>query len=407
MSKSFRATSWPGGIDNLTPPDRVPQGFVRAAVNVDTTPGGQLHLRTGYASLYAGTAVRGVLALGHKLLVADDTDLVEVDTRTTASRVLRSIAGSGQFIGDTLNDRLYFQTANETLIYDGTDVREWGVPDVLAQPLPSVGTGGALLAGQYKLAVTFSNAEGSEGGTDAPLILTLSAGASLTVNLPAPPSGGTVNLYVSTSNGQTLYLQDTRAAAGSVTLTALRDDTRILTTAYLRRPPLGSVVRTHDAQLAIAAGNVVWTTAPFHPHLVDMRRGYFQYATEVNALLSDGDLFVSADKCYAINSVVADDPGQRTLLEFPAIRGTEVSLPDGRKAWMTRYGQAITAKDTRGTSRLELVNREHYAPADADRGAAVVNDHNGHQTIITTTRMPHGPNPLAARDVFTGEVLRP
>lgn len=407
MSKSFRATSWPGGIDNLTPPDRVPQGFVRAAVNVDTTPGGQLHLRTGYASLYAGTAVRGVLALGHKLLVADGTDLVEVDTRTAASRVLRSIAGSGQFIGDTLNDRLYFQTANETLIYDGEQVLEWGVPDMLVQPLPSIGTGGALLAGQYKLAVTFSNAEGSEGGTDAPLILTLSAGASLTVALPAPPSGGTVNLYVSASNGQTLYLQDTRAAAGSVTLTALRDDTRILTTAYLRRPPLGSAVRTHDAQLAIAAGSVVWTTAPFHPHLVDMRRGYFQYATEVNALLSDGDLFVSADKCYAINSAVADDPGQRTLLEFPAIRGTEVKLPDGRMAWMTRYGQAITARDTRGTSRLELVNREHYAPADADVGAAVVNDYNGHQTIITTTRAPHGPNPLAARDVFTGEVLRP
>ncbi|MNQ46216.1 hypothetical protein D3C85_600260 [compost metagenome] len=49
MSKSIITNDWSGGVDNLAPSDRAPAKFVREAVNVDPTPGGALHLRTGYA----------------------------------------------------------------------------------------------------------------------------------------------------------------------------------------------------------------------------------------------------------------------------------------------------------------------------------------------------------------------
>lgn len=407
MSTSVKTDKWPGGIDNLAPAGRTPAGFVRDAVNVDPTPGGELHLRTGYELTLALADCRGVLALGDNLLIAAGTDLIEYDTRSASSRVLRSIAGAGQFIGDDLDGVLYFFTANEALEYDGERVRTWGVPDVLQQPLPTLGAGGGLLAGQYKLAVTFSDADGREGGTDAPLILTAQLNDAIAITLPTPPDGGRVNLYVSAVNGTTLYLQDSSEVPRVVVVGSVRDDTRILTNALMHAPTVGSVVRTHGSQLAIADGKTVWVTAPMRPHLVDRRRGWFQYPAEVNALLSDSDLFVSADQCYAINSVEADDPGQRVVLEFPAISGTEVSLPDGRGAWMTKYGQAVTAKDTRGTSRMELVNREHYAPTTADHGAGTVLDHNGNQLLITTMRGQQGANPLAASDFFTGEVVRP
>ncbi|MNG14788.1 hypothetical protein D3C84_985720 [compost metagenome] len=73
-------------------------------------------------------------------------------------------------------------------------------------------------------------------------------------------------------------------------------------------------------------------------------------------------------------------------------------LPDGRGAWMTRYGQAIT-----GEGGLQLVNRAHYAPQLAEQGAAGVVEHNGNQMIVTTTRGRHGTNPLAASDYATWE----
>lgn len=398
---------WPGGIDNLAPAGRTPEGFVRDAVNVDPSVGGELHLRTGYEQVAALAGCRGVLALGDKLLIAVGTELIEYDTATQSQRVLRAIAGAGQFVGDDLDGVLYFYTANEALEYDGSRVRTWGVPDVLAQPIPTLSAGGNLLAGQYKMAVTFSDADGREGGTDAPLILTVSAGQQLTVSLPIPPEGGKVNLYVSSVDGLTLYLQESSETQRSVTVANVRDDAKIMTNVLMHAPPVGSAIRTHGSQIAIADGKTVWVTAPMRPHLVDRRRGWFQYPAEVTGLLSDSDLFVSADQCYAINSVEADDPGQRVVLEYPAVPGTAVQLPDGRGAWMTRYGQAVTVKDAGGTSGMVLANREHYAPAPAVSGAATAIDHNGNQLIITATRGQSGQNPLAASDFFTGEVVRP
>lgn len=409
MADSHVRSNWAGGIDNLAPDDRVPDGYLRDALNVDPTPGGALQLRTGYERAFNGTAIRGMLSLGRKLLVADGPNLIELDTRRGTTRTLRTIAAAGVFIGAVLNRRLFLQTATEQLVYDGETVREWGVPDVLVQPMPQVAAGGALLPGQYKLAVTFTDDSGLEGGTDAPLSFAVAAGEQVTVTLPAPPAGGWVNLYLSAPNGQSLYLQDSRTTAATVTVAAMRDDTRLLTTAYLRRPPLGHVMCEHAGQLAIAVGNVVWVTAPFKSHLVDMRQGYYQYAATVNALLSDGDLFVSVtgDQCYALNDTHGDEPGQRTVLDVPAVTGTAVQLPDGRGAWMTEYGQAVTAKDNRGTSYMELVNRAHFAPPSANQGAAGVVKHGGNELIVTATRGPQSVNGLAAVDIFTGEVRRP
>jgi len=397
---------WTGGVDNLTPADRVPKGFVRRAVNVDATPGGELHLRSGYEQVYAGNAVRGVLALGDKLLIADGPELIEFDPQTQGARVLRTIAGAGQFIGAVLNNTLYFQTANESLEYDGRRVRAWGVPDVLAQPLPAVTTGGALRAGIYRLAVTFTDADGREGGTDTPLLVTVPEGGALDVELPAPPEGGRVNLYLGYPNSQTLYLQGQGSAATPLRVTSLRDDTRTLTTARLRAPVIGSVICAHGSQLAIAQGRVVWLTAPMRPHLLDPLRGFLQFPAEVGELMSDQTtLYVSSDVSYSLSDVAGDTPSQREILNFPALRGSAVILPDERCAWMTRYGQAVSVGD--GSGGLQLVNRQHYAPELTAQGAAGVIEHNGNQLIVTTTRGPQGANQLAATDFFIGEVVRP
>lgn len=404
MSKSDKQANWAGGVDNLAPANRTPDGFVRQAVNVDATPGGALHLRTGYERVYTGTGVRGALALGDKLLIADGTSLVELDTRNAETRVLRSIAGAGQFVGDVLAGVLYFCTANEALEYDGQRVRTWGVPDVFQQPLPSVSTGGALPAGQYKLAVTYT-VDGREGGTDAPLQFNVPANGQLSVTLPTPPDDGTVNLYVSAPNGLSLYLQAAQPVGGSVTLTSLRDDTRLLTNAYLHAPLVGTRVRACRGQLAIADGDTVWLTAPLRPHLVDRRSGFFRFPAPVGEVMCDnnGYLFVSSDRCYAIHGVATDSPEQISVLEVPALAGSAVQLSDGSVAWMTPYGQAISTD----SGDMQLVNRPHYAPALAESGAATLFDHNGNQLIITTQHGAQGSSPLAATDQVTGEVVSP
>ena len=138
------------------------------------------------------------------------------------------------------------------------------------------------------------------------------------------------------------------------------------------------------------------------PHLVDRVRGFIQYPAAVGGMVSAGALFVSADKCYALTNVETDGISQQAVLEYPAVAGTMVLMPDGRGAWMTRYGQAITDGDN-----VNLVNRESFAPVNASSGASGVIDDNGDQRIVTTLKGKNSANPLAASDFFIGEIINP
>ena len=402
MTQFKAASDWSAGANNLASKDRLPKNAVRHAVNVDPLPGGTFASRAGYEPIYAGTNVRGVLALGDKLLIADGADLVEFNTQTDTSRVIRAIAATGAFVGTVMNDVLYLSTENETLEYDGTTVKTWGTPDVFNQPVVAAVAGG-LLAGHYQVALTYTDQWGREGGTDRPVVLYVPDNGGVQVTVGPIPAGCVANVYMGAINGSTLFLQGTRTTAGVVTVATLRDDTTQCETALLRAPQPSTRMATHNGVILMAKGGTLSMTRPMQPHLVSRARGFVQYADDIGDVMSDGTaVFVSADKCYALTNVETDGIEQATVLEFPAIAGTSTQLPDGRVAWMTRYGQAISKNGD-----LELPNRQTFAPSPAASGAAGVIDTNGNQLIVTTTRGTQAGNQLAATDFYIGEILNP
>lgn len=393
-------TNWEKGANNIASSDRLPAGFARDILNADPTPGGRLELRIGYERVYDGAAVRGVLALGSKLLIADGASLVEFNTATNSSRVIRTIDSSGHFVGAVLNNELFFCTETECLRYDGTTVRGWGVPDVNAQPPVVVSSGGSIPAGYYQLAMTYTDGDGQEGGTDKPLVVMVNDGGLITVTVPTPPAGCTANLYVGAINSGTPYFQTSTTAGGSVAIGAVRDDTARCGTILMRAPVPGSHITEHNSTLAVANGAVVQMTQPMRKHLVSRATGFFQYPVDVGMLLSvNGVLIISADRTYALDNAETSGVNQRVLLEYPAVAGTAVLLPSGEGAWMTKYGQAIT--DGR---IVRLPNETSFAPIKAGSGAAGVVDHNGNQLVVTTLQGAQRPNSLAASDFFIGEV---
>jgi hypothetical protein len=396
MVEPVRVQNWSAGANNIASRDRLPPNSVRAAVNLDPLPGGRLALRAGFERVYAGTAPRAVLALGGRLLIADGADLVEFDARTNSARVLRSIAGAGPMVGDELNGRLYFCTASEALEYDGQTVRPWGVPDVLQQPAISAALGGTLLAGHYQVAMTYTDQWGREGGTDRPAIIQAPAGGRLDIVVPGIPSGCTANLYVGAVGGSTLYLQRRVQAAGTVEIGSVNDDTARCETILARAPQVGHLVSAHNSVLAVAVDRHVQITRSMRPHLVDRVSGFFQYPAPVGVLLSAaGTLFVSSDKVYALAGLETAEVAQVVAQEYPATPGTAVRLPDGRGAWMTRYGQAVASAEG-----VQLLTRDTYAPVQADSGAAGVLDHNGNQLIVSVLGGLLGRSPLASTDRF-------
>lgn len=394
-------SAWSGGIHNRANAKSVPDGFVHDLVNLDPLVGGELGLRAGYDLRYAATSARGALSVGSRIIFADGSDLVCYDTQTSSANVLAQIANGGRLTGAVLNEELFFCTANETLRFDGSSLRAWGVPTVVDQPVPSV-TGGGLLAGVYQAAMTIVNAQGEEGATVNPIQVNVSDAAGLVFMIPALPTGCTARLYVSPANAETLYLQ--YEGLDTFIVTGVRDDTARLETLNLRAPIGGDHLASLGSVLLIADGKTLWHTLAMSPHLIDHSKNFFQYPADISVVLQvDGGVFVCADKTYFVQAPESGDVIQSKKLEYGAIPGTGSILPDGRAAWMTQYGLAIGALD----GSVTLLTQNNFVPEMAQFGASGVIDHNGSQMVITTMRGQKGPNPLAASDYYEAEIVTP
>lgn len=398
-----RQAAWVAGINNKADWRKVPPDALRNASNIDVRSDGSLALRAGFEQAYAGTAVRGVLALGEELLIADGSDLVRFDSRTNTHLTLASIAGAGRLLGAELNGELFFCTENQTLRYRRGVLRRWGVPTVTAQPMPTVMSGGGLQPGLYQLAMTWVDAAGDEGGTVLPIRINVAAGQAVLVELPAL-AGMTPRLYVSAPNGSTLYLQAEHA--GEHVISVVRDDQQRLETVLLREPSPANHIAAHNSVLALASGPVLWLTMPMRAHLLERARRFFQYPEDIGLVLStkSGELVVSADKTYLLTDIESDTPGQAELFPYPAIPGTGVELDDGRVAWMTRYGLVGETKE----GGISLLSHPGFVPEEIGAaGATELLERDGDQLVLTTLQRAPGKNPIAVSDHYEGEIVFP
>lgn len=405
MADPIQLSDFSRGANNRVPADRIPEGFVRDAINFDPLQQGGVAMRAGYNKVYEGTDVRGVVALDHRLLLADGTDLIEFDTQTNSTRVLRTIAGSGAFAGAVLNRELFFCTANECLRYDGQSVRTWGVPTPLVPPAV-VAAGGALRAGAYHYSVTFVDAAGDEGGSSTTGAFVASAdGSRVTIELPEPPAGGRVRLYMSPGDTLTQYLQVERTTGDSVDITVLEDDILTLGTQFAKGPTPATHVAVVNGVLLLAVDNVVWMTHPLRPHLLYYNRGFFQFPAPVTLLLaSGGGMYVGADRTYWVAGAEGPEPTTLIVDDQPPVPGTGVAQGSDGVMWMSQYGPVVGAPG----GEVQFLTRPHYVPTMTSHGASGIIEHNGNLLAVTTLRgIPQESNPLAAGDYVEAEIVYP
>lgn len=399
-------SDWSKGANNQHSGDRLPGQYMRGAINLDPLPSGKLAMRSGYSKVVAGINMRGALALGDLILLADGADLALFDTRTSSVEILRSIVDAGPFAGTVHNNELFFCTASESLRFDGATVRTWGVPTPSLPPLPAIGVGGALLAGQYLFSITHVNAEGEEGG--AALTRAFAVGADnayASFTIPEPPAGCRTRLYVSKLNSTTPYFQEERAAASTVVLTRLRDDTARLVTEHKQPPPPGQLVASFNGVLLIADGKTVWITDPLSPHLVSRAKRFFTYPKPVTVLLAvKGGVYVGADRVYWLTAADTDQPAQIAVHGAVApVPGTGALSKKHEALWMTRYGPMLG--DEFGAVRA--LSEDHFVPDVTNEGASGIVERGGLRLGITTMRGVPEQSELATGDYFTGRAIDP
>lgn len=391
-----RKDAWPLGANNIAKPERLPDGAVVEAVNVDATVGGKLELRVGYEKLLTSSNVRGLFAAGELLVLVDGDQLMVYDPATDTSQALATIAAAGPVAATYLHDTLYLNTLTDSLRFNGQSLAPWAInpPAFDLQVVP-----GNLPEGVYKVAVTAVE-DGIESGV-LPISIHLNGQQDLRV-LCADVRD--CRVYSSVADHKTLYLQGS-PLAGAMRLAYVADDTQRLDTAELERLPFCDRLGAHNSVIVGARGRYLYHTEPMWPHLYNPVTGFLQFADAVAILASVGSgLFVAtASKTYFITGLGTNELQQREVLNVGAAPGSAVDLPDGRVAWFTQYGQAIGSPD----GSVSLLNRPSYAPCLGTEGAAGVLEHNGNQMVVTNMRGEMQGNRLQARDFASLEVIDP
>ena len=378
------------GSNNIAKPERLPEGAVVDAVNMDFTVGGKAELRTGFSKVRDCSNARAIFDMGSNgLALVDGEDLIRVDQSGSETFIAKLSAGH---VAATLhNNLLYLNTAIESIVV-GETVEQWSVePPAFDVAL----TSGSMAPGLYKVAVT-KLADGKESGC-IPATISVGAGQAISVTTY---SAGNCRLYSSVANGQTLYYQGTATIQNKIS--APVDDTERLETAMLSSLPFCNMLTSHNAMIVGARGRFLYHTRPMTPHLHNPESDYIQYANDITLIASvTGGVYVCADKTYFVSGLGSQEVNQRLVHEFGAITGTAVKLPSGAVTWFSKYGQVIAGPD----GAVELVNKASYSPDTAKDGAAGLLEHNGNQMIVTTMRGEPAGSSLRSTDHWDIEVI--
>lgn len=371
--KTLKLGPWPGGANNLSSPELLPDGFVRELINIDASAQGVLAQRAQAENILPISGVRSAINVGHYIVIACDKGLISYNTRDGSHETIGAPLPAGSISAVEHAGEAFMAVADRKIRTNGVSVREWGH----ASPSFSIAAIPGNLNGIVKVAVTSINDE--ESGSQIKIIRLKDQAVRI-----SSAAAGVLRVYVSQPDQSTLYSQG--VLIGSMAVNSVSDkDARLVTGNKIPMPTCGQYV-SHHSMIIGSLDNFLFISEPMMPHLYDPVKGFISIESPITMIAStDGGVFVATDyKTYFLSGLEGADMNMREVLHVGAVKGTGSSLPEGIASWFTRYGQAIGTRD----GSITLPSRNSYAPELADIGNSGLIYHGGNEIAITTMRGP-------------------
>lgn len=422
-------TGFAGGIANRLQEHETPLDALRAAQNVDIMPSGKLKRRAGYTLVEAGDwhSIWSDEAIGFGIGVKDD-DLVQFGPGG-AERVLVAGVGAAEVSCTLLAGKVYWSNGKQSGMVRVDTIAEdqaayplglaWAVEQPAQPPTLAAYASGALAAGEYQVAVTFTAFDGREGGAGAASVVTLTAGQGVqltSIPQPVQPTVTGVNVYISEPDGDVLHLVRTLAVGVTSLIVGVGVRGRQLETQWLQPMPSGHLIASGNARVLVATDRVLRWSDPMRGALTDLARQYMQFNARIDALVPVGQgedlagVYVSAGKrTYFLRG--ADPATWQNSIAFPdgAVLGTGIRVRAG--LFGSDYqGFAAFFVSTDGayclglpSGQVQPLSEGRYVTSVADSGRALVRRAAGLDQIIAVLRGT-ATNALAFSDAASAEV---
>lgn len=408
----FKTGQWPRGVNNLAAEGRMPLDefarpiALREAVNVDLTTDGYVRRRAGSAAHYAGT-------LTHSLWGDDRLDFgLFVDGG--ALHVLHA-DGSTESLGVTVgllplsyafvNDRVLW--SNRTTCGCVTHLLEplaWAPEQPSGQPLLEAVNGYGLAAGEYQVAVTFTDAQGRESGTSVAAMVRLEDGQGIALSsIPQPTDAlatPLVSVYCTGADDPVLYRYTTLPAGTSSGVIAGAPEGRTASTQLLQSMPPGQIVRVGGGRQWVASGRVLYWSEPLRYGLYNPARNQMRFNADIDVLEFVGDggsgagLYVAAGtRTYWLSGSSPADWNQTVAVMAGAVPGSSATLPGDElglqdatptAVWLSRNGDFYAGQPGGQCTSLTA----GVAVDDADRAAVLYRKSGGIRQYVAALRAP-------------------
>lgn len=370
------------GLRNNVNAERFEPGDLVVANNVDIDKSGQLSRRQGYTEVLAGS-YHSLWSDNEQCLVVEGGSLHKLSAAYAATAIRVMSSASARVSYTKVNDRVYFSNGVDTGIVEGGVARSWGV---VAPSLPGVRvTVGSMPAGTYQFSMTYVRNDGQESGASLAGRVDVSDGGGLILTLPVSSDATVVskNFYLSTPNGEVLYLalQVPNSTVGTSYANSTQELSLPLVTQFLSPPPAGHLTTYYRGRMFVAVGDAIYPSEPFAYELFDLRKGiYLDGRITLMAAFEDKDtgqsgFFVGTDKnCGTLSG--ADEFSYLSRTDYGAIEGA-VAHVDGAlfgdgsaktgslPVWLTTQGVCV------GMPQMDIVNltRSRYQFVATGRGA--------------------------------------
>lgn len=271
------------GVDNVHSPDArtfQPPGALEkrlpalvAATDVDLDDDGWAASRQPTAEvLDLEAALRGFSAIG-LLLVHDEGKILQVNLDADPVDTTEIVAGLDdddpvQFL--EFDGQVFWTTTSYAgRITDAGVPHNWGMQ---VPPTPTLGsTTGALAAGRYQVACTYTDASGIESGAPQAAAVTVDGTKAITVTLTPNDDNAThVRVYVTGPDSDAFYWNKTVAVGAlPTTITAYGVSTFPLEVQHMRGPIQGSGLFTMQRSIWTHRGKWAFPSHDLSPHLFD------------------------------------------------------------------------------------------------------------------------------------------
>ena len=374
------------GIGNVADPERLPLGWLREATNVDVTPQGAVTRRPGYTKVMAGSLTGGYATTeqdSERLYVVDGGTLKQVHADMSATDLVSGLSDASMYWAE-VNGATYFSNGPDKGIIqqDGT-VLPWSWPEPYAPMLSPVA--GAMAAGRYGVACTFTLPDGRETGASEVEYLTLPVpGGLLLSGIPQVP-GLRTNVYISAADS-TLLQHALTTALGTVTWNASPDvlGEELLTHGLEPVPASAIIPAVWQGQIWIAehapASNVsaVWASEPLGFHLFNLHASFLQVPGEVTMLLPHRQGLVIGTR----SSIYMWSDNVLSVL-------ANYGIPEGHPGAVDRESGDCFFWTDRGMCRAlpfeNLTSGRLHVDPGTHASTAIV-QHDGLKKLVTTTR---------------------